>query len=100
MPLYEYRCADCSAETERLERAAAVRPPLKCDRCGSTRMDRQLAGSASAHSEFDRVQALDPKYKQMVDDEWRKTSYADPMKYLEKMIPFEAADDPGDPIEL
>jgi putative FmdB family regulatory protein len=100
VPLYEYRCADCSAETERLVRVAAEQPPLKCDQCGSTRMDRRLAGFAIGRSELDKVQALDPKYRQMVDDESRKTSYADPMKHLEKMIPFDAVDDPGDPIDF
>ncbi len=100
MPLYEYRCADCSAETERLVRAAAARSPLKCDQCGSTHMDRKPAAFAIAHSELDNVQALDPKYRQILDEEWRKTSYADPMNYLKKMIPFDAADDPGDPIDF
>jgi hypothetical protein len=63
-------------------------------------MRRTLASFAIAHSELDKLQALDPKYRQMVDDEWRKPSDIDPMKYLEKMIPFDAADEPGDPIDF
>jgi len=30
----------------------------------------------------------------------KSASYADPMRHLEKMIPFDAVDDPGDPIEF
>ena len=56
MPLHEYRCADCSAETERLVRAAVVRPPLRCDQCGSLHMERMLAGFAIGRSELDNVQ--------------------------------------------
>ncbi len=100
MPLYQYRCNDCSVETEVLVRTASARPAAKCGECGSSRMERRPATFAIARSELDRVQALDPKYRQIVDDEWRKTAYADPMKYLEKMIPFDAADEPGDPIDF
>jgi putative FmdB family regulatory protein len=100
VPLHQYRCDDCSAEIEVLARTASMRPAVSCGECGSRRMERLLTGFAIARSELDRVQALDPKYGQIVDDEWRKTSYADPMNYLEKMVPFDAADDPGDPIDF
>jgi putative FmdB family regulatory protein len=100
MPLHEYRCNDCSARTEVLVRTASAQREVQCGECGSSRMDRKPAGFAIARSEVDKLQSLDPKYKDMVDDEWGKTTYADPMKYVEKMIPFEAADDPGDPIDF
>jgi putative FmdB family regulatory protein len=101
MPLHEYRCADCSAEIEVLVRTIYFRPPTKCDECGSTNVERKLTSFAVVHSELEQLRALDPKYKQMVDDEIRKTeSYADPMRHIEKMIPYDAADDPGDPIDF
>ncbi len=100
MPLYEYRCNDCAAETEVLVRTPSAQPAVTCGECGSDRMDRKPAGFAIARSELDKLRALDPKYKQIVDDEWSKTTYADPMKYIEKMIPFDAADDPGDPVNF
>lgn len=81
-------------------RTAAARSPPSCEQCGSLHMERKPAAFAVTRSELDNVQALDPKYRQMVDDEWSKTSYADPMNYLKKMIPFDAADDPGDPIDF
>ncbi|MDP6580878.1 MAG: zinc ribbon domain-containing protein [Vicinamibacterales bacterium] len=100
MPLHEYSCVDCSARTEVLVRTASARPAVRCGKCGSNRVDRKPAGFAIARSELDRLRALDPKYKAMVDDEWSKTTYADPMKYVDKMIPFDAADDPGDPVDF
>jgi putative FmdB family regulatory protein len=101
MPIYEYRCRDCSAEIELLVRTVYFRPPTSCAECGSKSVERKLANFAVARSELDRLRSMDPKYKQMVDDEMRKTeSYAEPMKHLAKMIPMDAVDDPGDPVDF
>ena len=101
MPIFEYRCLACSEQFDVLLRSAKARPPSKCPHCGARRIERQLARFSVAHSELDTLRALDPKYKQMVDDEMRKTaSYADPMRHLEKMSPLDAAHAPGDPLEV
>lgn len=43
MPLFEYRCADCSAVTELLVRSGEPPPHPACDGCGSRRTGRRLS---------------------------------------------------------
>ncbi|MEE8337265.1 MAG: zinc ribbon domain-containing protein [Dehalococcoidia bacterium] len=101
MPIYEYECEDCGAAIEILVRSIYFRSPTDCQECQSTNIKKKLANFSVAHSEVDTLRALDPKYKRMVEDEVRRSaSYADPMRHIEKMIPFDAVDDPGDPINL
>jgi putative FmdB family regulatory protein len=101
MPIHEYRCKDCSAEIEMLVRTIYFRAPTSCQECGSTNIDKKLGSFAVAHSELDELRALDPKYKHIVEDEMKRTaSYGDPMKHLEKMIPYDVVDDPGDPVDF
>lgn len=101
MPIYEYECEDCGVATEILVRSIYFRSPTDCQDCGSTNIKKKLANFSVAHSEIDELRALDPKYKRMVDDEVRRSaSYGDPMRHIEKMIPFDAVDDPGDPINF
>ncbi|SIS74234.1 FmdB family zinc ribbon protein [Phaeovulum vinaykumarii] len=42
MPLYAYRCEDCTAEFEKLVSLGAEEPPA-CPECGSTRLSRLLS---------------------------------------------------------
>ncbi len=101
MPLYVYNCDDCDRQFEVFVRSRATRAPSACEHCGGKHISRQISGFAVAHSELDRLRSQDPQYKQMVEESVRETaSYADPMRHLEKMIPFDAADDPGDPINF
>ncbi|MEE8422254.1 MAG: zinc ribbon domain-containing protein [Dehalococcoidia bacterium] len=101
MPIYEYQCKDCGSAIEILVRSIYFRSPTSCQECGSKDIAKKLANFSVAHSELDRLRELDPKYKQIVEDEVRKSaSYADPMRYIEKMIPFDAVDEPGDPIDF
>ena len=71
MPIFEYRCLACSEQFDVLLRSAKARPPSKCPHCGARRIARQLARFSVVHSELDTLRAIDPKYKQMVDDEMR-----------------------------
>ena len=51
MPLYEYRCEECSQVSEVLQRLGEGAEGLSCPACGSERLDRKLstfAGRSSA----------------------------------------------------
>lgn len=99
MPLHSYRCNDCGAVIEALVRAG--RPgPSECARCGGAGLTRQMAAFAVARSELDAIRALDPMYRRMVDDQMAKTPEAEPMRHLAKLTPFDAASDPGAPIDF
>ncbi|MEZ4501358.1 MAG: zinc ribbon domain-containing protein [Dehalococcoidia bacterium] len=100
MPLYVYRCDDCDERFEVFLRTPRASSPSTCEHCGSKNIKRQVAGFAVANSELDRLRALDPQYKRMVEDHVRDTPEADPMRHLEKMIPFDAAQEVGDPVDF
>jgi putative FmdB family regulatory protein len=99
MPLYTYRCDACGAIFE-----ALVRPnrpePAKCEICGKPEIQRQLSAFAVTHSEVDALRSLDPMYKRMVEDQMAKTPDAEPMRLLNKLTPFDAAHEVGDPIDF
>ncbi|MGQ9560350.1 MAG: FmdB family zinc ribbon protein [Candidatus Oleimicrobiaceae bacterium] len=40
MPIFEYRCADCSATFEELVRGSDANPSPACPRCGGTHTAR------------------------------------------------------------
>ena len=45
MPLFDYRCGDCSALTEVFRRGSGVQPALvRCARCGSGNTARAVSG--------------------------------------------------------
>jgi putative FmdB family regulatory protein len=53
MPLFEYSCADCGGEFEKI--VPSYKTPVACDRCQSTRVEKKLsvfavAGGGSAES--------------------------------------------------
>ena len=43
MPIYEYRCADCSAVSSRLVYSWSADRPLECRECGGGNMDRLMS---------------------------------------------------------
>ena len=45
MPLYEYRCRDCGAETELLVRSSAEKPV--CPKCKGTKMEKKFSSFAA-----------------------------------------------------
>lgn len=99
MPLYTYRCQKCEAVFEALVRPNRPEPEA-CQICGEAAIQRQMAAFAVTHSEVDALRSLDPMYKRMVEDQMARTPDAEPMRLLNKLTPFDAADDPGDPIDF
>jgi len=47
MPLYEFQCTECDRTFEELVRAAAAITEVKCPKCGSEHVRRQLSLFAS-----------------------------------------------------
>jgi len=47
MPLYEFQCTECDRTFEELVRAAAAITEVKCPKCGSEHVRRQLSIFAS-----------------------------------------------------
>lgn len=99
MPLHTYRCEKCQAVFE-----ALVRPnrpePAACQICGHGEITRQLSAFAVTHTELDALRALDPTYKRIVEDQMARTPEAEPMRLLNKLTPFDAAQEAGDPIDF
>lgn len=99
MPLYTYRCEKCSAIFEALVRPNRPEPDA-CQICGEAAIKRQVTAFAVTHSEVDALRSLDPMYKRMVEDQMARTPDAEPMRLLNKLTPFDAVDEPGDPIDF
>ena len=49
MPLYEYRCRDCGALTEKL--VIGVEKEMDCPSCGSTSLDKVISATADYRNE-------------------------------------------------
>lgn len=49
MPLYEYRCPDCRARFEVLQRMGEDASAVRCPECGAARVERQLSTFAAGH---------------------------------------------------
>ncbi len=48
MPIYEYRCADCSHRFEILQRMGENGDGLVCPQCGARKVEKQLSTFAAA----------------------------------------------------
>ena len=99
MPIYAYRCPQCSTETEVFVRQPRGQPLAHCDRCGSA-LERTVSQFAFKRDLASELANLDPSYRQRIDAAIAKTPEADPMRHLSRMTPLDAATDPGDPIDF
>jgi putative FmdB family regulatory protein len=51
MPIYEYRCGECTTRFEKLIRRELDETALVCPKCGSTLLDREFSTfAAHAHA--------------------------------------------------
>jgi putative FmdB family regulatory protein len=55
MPIYEYRCEDCGAITEFLQKRVDVPEKVACEQCGSERLARLLSAVNVSVSEGRRA---------------------------------------------
>ena len=67
MPIYEYRCEDCSRLTSQLVLKPSVAALPKCRACGSSRMQRVLSGFAYHRSEASRLAEFDASVSSHAD---------------------------------
>jgi putative FmdB family regulatory protein len=58
MPIYEYRCLDCSKRSSLLQLGRAASNPALCAHCGSNRLERLLSRFACPKSEEARMESL------------------------------------------
>jgi putative FmdB family regulatory protein len=100
VPLYVYDCAACGHRFEVFLRSRSAPAPAACEACRSASISRRVSGFAIARSELERLRALDPRYKRMVEDAVRNTPEADPERHLKKLTPFDAATEVGDRIDF
>lgn len=100
MPIYVYQCNRCDVRTEVFQRTLNGSRQVACEACGSEEVERVFTPFAIYRSEATRLEQLDPKYYGMVDQALRNTPEADPMRHLQRMTPFDAAKEPGDPISF
>jgi putative FmdB family regulatory protein len=98
LPLYVYRCRSCESHTEVFQHTFGAPSDAVCERCGSLNLARVYTPFTTQRSELDKLQNLDSKYYDRVDRAMANTRDADPMRHLERMTPFSAATDPGNPI--
>ncbi len=47
MPIYEFRCDDCSEEFEKLVRSADAIHEVKCPTCGSEKVNKRVSSFAA-----------------------------------------------------
>ena len=92
MPLYEFRCRDCSERSEKLWRNFSPPDSIDCAQCGSGDTFRIVSRVAFKRDIVSALDSLDPRYDRMVDNASRNTQSADPYKYISKSIPLSAAD--------
>jgi len=50
LPLYEYKCPDCAARFEVLQRMSEGPDGVHCPQCGAERVERQLSTFAATSS--------------------------------------------------
>lgn len=100
MPIYAYRCPHCSAHVEVFARRVGAEPPASCGQCGAAGLERAISSFAVKRDLASELANLDPVYRHRIDDAIARTPEADPMRLLSTMTPFEAATDPGDPIDF
>jgi len=50
MPIYEFTCKDCSADSEILVRSSNWEKEAKCQECGSVKLEKKLSVFAPSQS--------------------------------------------------
>jgi putative FmdB family regulatory protein len=91
MPVYEYACKACEIGFEKFHKTMEAKKPA-CPECGKKRQVRRLVtGHSFIKDENTKMAEMHPKYAQMVDAAWEKSSRSDPMRGTQ----FESITDSG-----
>jgi putative FmdB family regulatory protein len=100
VPIYVYACAGCGARVEKLVRRVADSAVPACAACGAPEMQRAVTQFTRVRDLASQMADLDPVYRKRIDAAIANTPEADPMRLLNKLTPFSAADAPGDPVNF
>ncbi|MCZ6659438.1 MAG: zinc ribbon domain-containing protein [Gammaproteobacteria bacterium] len=84
MPIYEYRCQDCSEISSVMQPASDHKQQIDCESCGG-RAHAIISRTSMRLSLSSKVEKLDPKYDKLVDRAIANTPKADPDFYLKRM---------------
>ncbi|MFQ5934425.1 MAG: zinc ribbon domain-containing protein [Dehalococcoidia bacterium] len=94
MPIYEYQCPSCQHKTSKFQHGYDPPDAAACEACGQEGAPRILSTFAVHKDTATKMAELDPRYDKMVDDAISKASPdSDPRHHLDKMIPFDAAEE-------
>ena len=98
MPVYEYRCNNCSEISSFFIKTYGGNPASGCLSCQSDDLERIISAVAYLRSESDKLSQLDPKYGRIVDQALSKAPLdTNPDHYVNKMVPFSRAKESGEP---
>ncbi len=100
MPIYVYVCGQCKARVEKLVRRVDGAGTVACAACGAAEMQRAITPFATKRDLASEMANLDPIYRKRIDAAIANTPEADPMRLLNKLTPFSAAEAVGDPINF
>jgi putative FmdB family regulatory protein len=100
LPIYVYACNVCGARLEKLVRRIGEASAPACANCGAAAMQRAVTTFTRVRDLASQMADLDPVYRRRIDAAMANTSQADPMRLLNKLTPFSAADAPGDPVNF
>lgn len=100
MPIYVFQCNRCDNRSELFFRRLSDDRVIECESCHSSDVERVFTPFAIYKSELTRLQQLDPSYYKKVDQAIRNTPEAEPMRHIERMTPFDATPEAGDPIKF
>ena len=98
MPLYAYRCRQCSAVTDSYSAKPSTATDeavdaVPCASCASSQTYRIIGRVAYHASDNAKTARLDPKYEKMVQHSLGSSPLADPDRLLKKMTPYDGAQD-------
>jgi putative FmdB family regulatory protein len=93
MPIYEYYCALCNGQFQKLVRGFSDPPGLTCPRCGNPQVKRAISRFATLKSEDARIEAMADPSNFAGLDEQDPRSIARWAKRLGKELGEEAGDD-------
>lgn len=99
MPLYEYRCLDCTRRSTVLVLSLANQAPATCSHCMSARVERIMSRFASPKSEEARLEALADPDNLAGLDENDPQSMARFMKNMGEEMGEDVADDLSEEME-
>lgn len=98
MPVYEYRCNNCTQTSSFFVRTYGGSPGSGCNSCQSLDLQRIISTISYIRSESDKMSQLDPKYGKLVDRALSKAPRdTNPEHYVDKMVPFSQAKESGEP---